>query len=227
MIVAENPAASLAATTPKPASPVPTVTNSIVLHGVSWQLYQALRNEESNNHVRMTFDRGDLELMSPLKKHGKFATLLDRMIYEWTRLHRIKIESGRDMTCDRDDLEKGLEPDLCYWIANQHKVFGKDAIDFAVDPPPDLALEVEMTRTSIPKLPIYEALKVPEVWRWKNGLEVLHLSREGHYATVSDSVELPGFPCMLAADCLSRCSATDETTLLEQFEAAISSSRGS
>ena len=70
--------------------------------------------------------------------------------------------------------QKGLEADHCYWIAHQAAVRGKGEINLLIDPPPDLALEVDVTRSSIPKLPIYRALGVPEVWRWRGGLiEVL------------------------------------------------------
>jgi Uma2 family endonuclease len=171
----------------------------------------------------MTYDQGELEIMSPQKKHGRVATLLGLMIYEWTRLHRIEIESGRDLTCAREDLLKGLEPDLCYWIANQPVVHGRDEWDSMVDPPPDLALEVNATRSSIPKLPIYEALKVPEVWRWRKGIEVLRLQDDGHYAKVTDSGALPAFPLKLAEAFLERRNELGENALMEQFETAIAS----
>ncbi|HZN34328.1 MAG TPA: Uma2 family endonuclease, partial [Pirellulaceae bacterium] len=148
------------------------------------------------------------------------SVLLGLMIYEWTRYCGTEIESGRDMTCDREDMKQGLEPDLCYWTINQPLVYGKDEVDFSVDPPPDLALEVDITRSSIPKLPIYEALGVPEVWCWRNGIEVLAL-RDGHYARVSESVVLPGFPLRLAEDFIQRRNSAGENALMAQFVAAL------
>jgi Uma2 family endonuclease len=194
---------------------------SIVLYDVSWEMYQVVRASERNGHLRMIYDQGVLEIMSPLKRHGKIATLLGLMIYEWTRLRRIEIESGRDMTFAREDLAKGLEPDLCYWIANQPAVHGRDEIDLLTDPPPDLVLEVDISRSSIPKLPIYEALKIPEVWCWRKGLEVLHLDQAGHYARVTDSSALPGFPLKLAEEFIQRRNSMGEIALMEQFEKAI------
>lgn len=196
----------------------------VVLHGVSWEVYQALRQPEENNHLRMTYDRGDLEIMSPQRKHGKIVSLLALMIYEWTRRHRIKIESGGNMTCDRADLERGLEPDLCYWIAQQAAVRGKDRIDLLVDPPPDLALEVDVSRSAIPKLPIYESLRIPEVWRWGAGLEVLKVGKDLHYSVRTTSSALPGFPVSIAEDFLRQRDLEDETTLMERFEKAIAGS---
>ncbi|HZN35094.1 MAG TPA: Uma2 family endonuclease, partial [Pirellulaceae bacterium] len=100
----------------------------IVLRDVPWETYQILRRAEANNHLRMIYDRGNLEIMSPLKRHGKIATLLDHMFHAWTLHCGTEIESGRDMTCDREDMKKGLEPDLCYWTIHQPLVHGKDEV---------------------------------------------------------------------------------------------------
>jgi len=229
MIVAQDtplPIAAPAAGASLPALPQQgwdDASPSVLLREVSWETYQALRNEEANNHVRMIYDSGDLELMSPMKKHGKVTRLLDLMIYEWTQLRGIEVESGGNMTCDREDLKKGLEPDLCYWITHQELVRDKDKIDFLVDPPPDLALEIEVSRSAIPKLPIYQALRIPEVWRWRGKVDVLVLDDAGAYAVRRESVALPGFPFPLAESFLDRRKKLGDNALMEQFKAAIAS----
>lgn len=195
--------------------------DAIVLRGISWQIYQAIRDEPANDHVPMAYDAGVLELMSPKKQHGKVITLLDRMIYEWARHKHLPLEPGGNMTCDREDLEKGLEPDLCYWIAHEADVRDKDDIDLNRDPPPDLALEVEVSRSSLVKLPIYQALKIPEVWRWRRGVEVLHLGSDGQYERRTSSVELPGFPFELANQLLERRNTMGLMELMERFVTAI------
>lgn len=197
-----------------------TGAGSILLHGVSWEVYQALRQPEENNHLRMTYDRGDLEVMSPQRKHGKIATLLGRMIYEWAKFSGIEIESAGNMTCSKKELKKGLEPDLCYWTIHQPEMFGKEDYDREVDPPPDLALEVDIAHSSIPSLPIYEALRIPEVWRWRKGLEVLRL-RGKKYVAAAQSTALRGFPLQLAEEFVQRRDAAGEIALLRQFSAAI------
>jgi Uma2 family endonuclease len=193
----------------------------VLLQGVSWQTYKSLRRSEQNNHLRMTYDQGALAIMSPYKPHGKIASLLALMIYEWTRWRQIEIESGRDLTCDREDMEKGLEPDLCYWIANQPRIHGKDELDFRFDPVPDIALEVDISRSSISKLPIYAALKVPEVWIWNNGIQVLHLDSEGGCQATAESREVPGFPLQLASDFIQRRSSVGENALMDEFVKAM------
>ncbi len=197
--------------------------DSVVLEGVPWQTYQTLRWKTPNDHLRMTYDHGRLEIMSPQKKHGRVIHYIGLMIYEWTQLKQIAIDSGGNMTCGREDIEKALEPDLCYWIAHSEMVRDKDEVDLNVDPPPDLALEVDVTRSSIPKLPIYEALKIPEVWRWRRSIEVLHLSDEGQYIPSAESIELPGFPIRIADQFIGLRNSLKQMELMAQFNAAIRS----
>src|SRR6266550_3610755 len=97
----------------KPTAPISDNTalaanghDSIVLEGISWQTYQALRWETPNDHLRMIYDNGRLEIMSPMKKHGRVVHYIGLMIYEWARVKRIAIDAGGNMTCDREDMEK-------------------------------------------------------------------------------------------------------------------------
>ncbi|MDX1947928.1 MAG: Uma2 family endonuclease [Pirellulaceae bacterium] len=207
---------------PEPISRPPVEHESRhVLRGVSWETYQKLREDNPSGCLRMTYDRGVLEIMSPSRRHEKIAILIGRMIDEWTMLHDIEIEAGRNTTFSRADLEKGLEADHCYWIANQAAVRGKDEIDLSIDPPPDLALEVDITRSSIPKLPIYQALGVPEVWRWRSGLiEVLQL-RGNKYVQQVPSDALEGFPFALAESFLETYAHDGDTALIRRFRQTI------
>jgi Uma2 family endonuclease len=203
------------------ADPEIAQVQSVVLLDVPWGTYQTLRWGAGNEQLRMTYDGGSLEIMSPLRKHGKMSWLIDHMIFEWVRRHGIKFECGGNLTMSSEDLQKGLEPDLCYWVTHHAAVFGRDEYNSLTDPPPDLALEVDITRNSIPKLPIYQALKIPEVWRWRKRLEILRLNAAGSYEKTGQSSELPGFPIDLAQQFIERRNVADHVMLLEQFAAAI------
>jgi Uma2 family endonuclease len=110
----------------------------------------------------------------------------------------------------------------CYWIANEAKVRGKDEIDLSIDPPPDLALEVDVSQSSIPKLPIYQALGVSEMWRWRYGmLEVLCLDNTGVYAAQKMSKALPHFPLRLVEEFVERRQVENDTALMKAFRRAI------
>jgi len=196
----------------------PTVEHRTLLHNVPWETYQSLRAANPSGHLRMTYDCGELEIMSPSRNHDRIGYLIGRMIDEWTLLHEIEVGAGRNTTFSREDLLKGLEPDNCYWITHELVMRDKEEVDLSVDPPPDLALEVDVTRSSIPKLPIYQALKVPEVWRWRREtLEILRLDDSGEYQSQPISTELPSFPFDLAIDILTQRDGTGDTTLIRQF----------
>jgi Uma2 family endonuclease len=191
----------------------------IVLHDVPWGIYQDLR--ANNDGLRMTYDSGELEIMSPSRKHESVSYRIGLMIYEWTMLHRIAGTGGRNTTLSREDLLKGLEPDDCYWIANCAAVLDKEEIDLRIDPPPDLALEVDVSRSSIPKLPIYRSLGVPEVWRWRRGtLEVLALDAGNNYVAQPRSTVLPGFPLQLVEEFLEA-RGEDDMALMHRFRKTI------
>jgi len=196
--------------------------HSILLRDVPWEVYQSLRSAEANNHLRMTYDGGALEIMSPSRKHGKISTFVASLITEWAVRHELEVEFGGDTTFRREDLRRGLEPDHCFWIANQAAVRGKDEIDLAVDPPPDLVLEIEISRSAISKLPIYQALRVPEVWRWhQEQLNVLTLAANEEYSPQTNSAALPHFPLQIAEEFIRQRKHASDTALIRQFRKAI------
>ncbi len=139
-----------------------------LLHGVSWRIYQDLRDAPENEHVRMTYQGGDLEMMAPSKSHEQYASLIDRLLHVWTLERGIDIQSCRTMTCKREDLRRGFEPDNCYYVANEALVRNHPELDLTVDPPPDLAVEVDLSGKGRDKLAVYAAFGVPEVW-WFDG----------------------------------------------------------
>jgi Uma2 family endonuclease len=187
-----------------------------LLEGIPWETYLSLRESPENDHVRMTYDQGDLEIMSPSQRHEQYAYLIGRLIDVWTEEHDIDLGACRTMTFQRADLQKGLEPDNCYYLENEPVVRGKE-IDLAVDPPPDLALEVETTRGWVGKLPLYAAFGVPEVWHYRRGiLTILRLGADGCYAPADASGALPGFPMSEAMRLLSRLDE-DDTALVRTF----------
>jgi Uma2 family endonuclease len=174
---------------------LPAFEARCVLHGVPWTTYDDLTRSNENNHLRLTYDQGDLEVMSPSGRHARISHVIGAAIYEWIMLNRITAEFGGNMTLKRREFTRGLEADECYWITSAAAMRGKDEIELAIDPPPDLALKVEVSHPLLPKLPIYQALGVPEVWHWHDDdLSVLRLAPSQGYRLVSDSVELPGFP---------------------------------
>ncbi|MEO0406564.1 MAG: Uma2 family endonuclease [Cyanobacteria bacterium P01_A01_bin.135] len=167
-------------------------SRQVVLRGVSWGTYQALvRDLESEPGKRLTYDQEILEIMVPLPSHEGYKKLLGRMVEVTTEETETEIRSLGSTTWSREDLRKGLEADECYYIQNERAVRGQDAIDLGVDPPPDLAIEVDITSSSMERMGIYRALGVPEVWRFDG--EVLRIYRlvAGDYREQDASEALP------------------------------------
>ncbi len=136
------------------------------LRDVPWNDYVAMRDDDSNRHVRMHYFRGTLDLMSPKYRHEKYNRRLDRVVTELTATLDIPCLCAGSTTFRREDGGAGKEADTCFYIANEAAVRDKDEIDLAVDPPPDLAIEVNDFSDSEGTLPTYAALRFPEVWRY-------------------------------------------------------------
>lgn len=189
----------------------------IVLHGISWELYEQLRENEENWTTRMTYDRGTLELMSPSCNHEAIRELITEMIKAFTEELGIPRRSLGSTTWRRRELKKGLEPDGCFYILNHHRVCRRREVDLEVDPPPDLAVETEVSRSALKRMQIYAALGVPEVWRWrKSGLTAYTLV-EGKYAEREYSLNLPMLRVKDLEPFLEFEVAADETAWIRKF----------
>lgn len=201
-------------TTPPPDA---NTVGSIVLQHVPWSLYVALRDEEDNNHVRMTYDRGRLELMAPARRHERPFKLLARMVLTWTEERNIPLSSGGQTTLRREDLSRGAEPDESFHIQHEAEVRAVEDLRLPDHPPPDLVIESDATSSSIPRLPIFAALGVPEVWRWQdNQLHVLHLEGD-RYIEQRESRVLPGFLFDEALRLIAVRATMSETALMRLF----------
>ena len=175
---------------------VATPTNRrVVIDGISWATYQSLLAEVGDGHTRLTFDSGRLEIMSPLPIHEHIKKNIARLIEAYADDNHIPVEGLGSTTFQREDLEKGLEPDECYYIQNAALVVGKERFDLTIDPAPDLAIEIYISPPDVARQPIYAALGVPEIWRY-DGRELvcLHRNKQGKYVVAAKSLAFPKLP---------------------------------
>jgi Uma2 family endonuclease len=194
----------------------------VVLSDVDWETYLSLRDNDHNRNVRMTYDQGLLELMCPTKRHERLGYLLGRFIDEWTDAFAIPVQACRCMTFQRQQMERGLEPDNCYYLEHVAEVLDRDEIDLDLDPPPDLVIEVDVKSRSRGRLPIYASLGMPEVWRWVNDdIEVHRLVKKGRYQQRRHSIALDGFPIEDAAQVLRNEWGNDDGRVLRAFRKLI------
>jgi len=167
---------------------------------------------------RLTYDRGKLEIRSPLFEHEIDADLLGRFVVVLTEELGLPIKAGRSTTFRRRRIRRGLEPDHSWWIAHELQVRGKRQIDLRVDPPPDLAIEVDVTHRSLDRMSIYARLGVPEVWRLDaRGLTFQVLQPDGRYAEQTHSLAFPQFLPADLTTYLALRSQHDENEVVRQF----------
>lgn len=139
----------------------------VVLHNVGWETYEELLQDHADRSVpHLNFDRGTLEIMSPLPAHERYNRLLQLLLPVLAEATDRELYSLGSTTFKREDLQRGFEADSCFYVQNEALVRGKERIDLHLDPPPDLVLEVDITHSTVDKLAIYLAMGVPEVWRY-------------------------------------------------------------
>jgi Uma2 family endonuclease len=167
-------------------------TQRIILPRIQWCTYARLLEERGNSHaVRLTYDQGTLELMAPSLSHEHTNRVLAMIVEAVALLRDLDLYPAGSTTFTREDLARGFEPDSCYYIAHAAAVRGKPTIDLTTDPPPDLVIEIDMTRTSLDKFPLYAAIAVPEVWRYTADNLTIASLHDQAYETTDTSVIFP------------------------------------
>jgi Uma2 family endonuclease len=177
----------------------------VVLHNVSWQTYERLLAEHNEcRSPRFTFDHGELEIVTLSAEHERYDLRIVTLVQIIADEMNLEVEGLGSNTFKRQELERGFEPDSCFYVQNFERVKGKDRIDLAVDPPPDLVVEVDITSPSISKLPMFAEFGVPEVWRFDGErLSMLRL-RDGSYEEVAASEVFPGVSAQVVSQLLER-----------------------
>jgi Uma2 family endonuclease len=132
----------------------------LLLSQVSWPAYQALLKEWGPRTPRHTYDRGRLEITTRPSEHEIYKSLLGTLFAVLAEEHELPYVAGGELTLKRADVDRGIEPDCCYWTTNEAQVRGKLHIDLERDPPPDLFLEIEISRTVLNRVRVLAKLGV-------------------------------------------------------------------
>jgi Uma2 family endonuclease len=196
------------------------LSQRLILHGVSWATYQRLLDDFKDSHAaHFAYDRGVLEIMVLSSKHERPNRTLALLVEVLAEELNMDVQRLGSTTFTREDLDKGFEPDSCFYIQNEARVRGKDEIDLAVDPPPDLVIEIDITSPSLNKLPIYARIGVPEVWRY-NGRQVqMFALATGEYVHIEQSTAFPLLSSTLATRFLEASTTLRSTTWLRRVRA--------
>jgi Uma2 family endonuclease len=169
-----------------------TPEQRVVLHNITWELYESLLCVHLDCSVpRFTYDRGELEIVCPSGAHEELIDVVVSLVKIVAEQMGINVKGYGSTTFRLKPRKRGFEPDACFYIANLNRILGKKDLDLRVDPPPDLAIEIDITRSSLNKFSIMAEAGVPEVWHYgKNGWRILGL-HEGHYQERESSIALP------------------------------------
>jgi Uma2 family endonuclease len=197
---------------------LPQKIYQVLLENISWQTYQALLKDiDEQPGIRMTYDHGILEIMAPLDPHEAYKKLLGRLVEAATEELNIEIRSLGSRTCSREDMARGLEPDQCYYIQHELDVRGKKQLDLNQDPPPDLVIEIDITNSSVNRMRLYEALQVPEVWRYDGNQLTIYCLENEKYQIRDRSEALPQLTPSQLVRFLKLAETMGETSLIRSF----------
>jgi Uma2 family endonuclease len=198
----------------------PAPGQSLLLWDVDWTTYtRFLRLFAERPGYRLTYDRGDLEIMAPLVNHDDQADFLGDVVHVVTEELGLPLHRGGSVTIRRRPVKRGIEADRCFWIANAHKMKGRKRLDLRRDPPPDLAIAVDVTRSCMDRMSIYAKLRVPEIWRLSEDALTFHiLHANGRYEAADMSKAIPILtPAKVMEFVLMAREADDQNTVTRQL----------
>ncbi|MBP0012364.1 MAG: Uma2 family endonuclease [Roseofilum sp. SBFL] len=163
----------------------------IHLSGISWQTYDRLLQELSDRRLRLTYYHGRLQIMAPSPEHERYKRVIGRFVETLAEELTLNIEPLGSITLKHPDVS-GAEPDECFYIQNLSAIEGKTWIDLAIDPPPDLVIEIDITSSSINRLLIYAQLGVSEIWRYDGESFEIYVLSDRQYQLAQESLAFPG-----------------------------------
>ena len=184
----------------------------IVLDNITWDVYEQLLATHRDRSVpRFTYDRGRLEIMSPSAEHEELKHMVALFVEVIAEEMHVNVRGFGSTAFRREDLQRGFEPDACFYVQSATRIKGKTELDLTIDPPPDVVIEVDLTHPSLAKFPIFAQFAVPEVWRY-DGRHWHIFQRVGQeYVTQVQSTAFPGLTAEVMTDLL------DESRSLERL----------
>lgn len=188
----------------------------IHLSGISWQTYETLLEELCDRRLRLTYNRGNLEIMAPSPEHELSKTVMGRFVETLAEETNLPIYPLGSTTLKRPELS-GAEPDECFYIHQIGAVRGKKRLDLTKDPAPDLVIEIDVTSSSPNRLQVYADLGVAEVWIYNGVSLVIQTLQNSTYITTQTSQFFPNLPIPEIADFLQQAQTKDYLELVRAF----------
>jgi Uma2 family endonuclease len=193
--------------------------STLILRNVPWDEYEVLLDAVGEAPgLRISYDQGTLHVMTLSSEHENCTRFLEKLIDRLSARLRIRILSFGSMTMKRKDRDRGTEPDACFYVKTAELLGPKRHIDFTKDPPPDIAVEMDVHHDSIAKFPLYAVLGIPEIWRYDGTALTIHRLQGREYVSVPSSVALPVLDASTLTRFLDLLSEKDQYDVLLAFE---------
>ncbi|WP_138499026.1 Uma2 family endonuclease [Nostoc sp. PA-18-2419] len=192
-------------------------TEIIHLSGISWQTYENLLTELSaNRRLRLTYNRGTLEIMVPSPEHESCKKVLGRFVETLAEELEVNIQPLGSTTFKLPELS-GIEPDECFYIKNINVIRGKKRIDLAQDTPPDLVVEIDITSSSKNRFQVYTDMGVPAIWRYDGKDFSINVLQNQKYISIEQSLAFPNLPLTEISNFLEQVGKKDYLELVKEF----------
>jgi len=168
------------------------LTDGVILHDICWSTYESLLQDLPDTPgTRLTYDRGDLLIMVTSPEHDEINRIIATLIQTISEELEVEWRDFGSTTYQRRDLQRGFEPDSCFYFKNEAQMRGKKRLDMQVDPPPDLVVEIDITHPSLNKLPLFAAFGIQEVWRFDGAAMEFYVLSGSDYVKTDNSLALP------------------------------------
>ena len=196
-----------------------TPERPLILHNITWDEYEDLLEEVGEpGGLRISYDNGRLKIMSLSAEHEKYVRFLESLMTAIRLRLRLNILSFGSATMKKQRAEKGNEPDACFYVQSAASIGNRIQLNFAIDPPPDIAVEVDVHHDSDDELSIYAALGVGELWLFDRTKLTIHLLQYGQYVETNASRALPMLSSRVLTDFLLRLPREGEFQTLMAFD---------
>ncbi|MHC5594806.1 MAG: Uma2 family endonuclease [Nostoc sp.] len=164
----------------------------VILYDISWQQFENLLKDLGEHRAaRLAYDHTTLEIMTPLPEHEHYKEVISDSVKEIADVLDLDYESYGSTTWKRESRMAGVESDNCFYFQNEAAIRGRLDLDLKQDPPPDLALEIDITSKSLDRFPIYARLGVPELWCYDSGELKIYQLQDGEYIESENSLVFP------------------------------------
>lgn len=190
----------------------------VVFHDVPWETYLSLLKSRGQGRVRLTYYQGVLEIRTLSKLHEILSELLGGFVKVLARGYGLELQSVGSMTMHFEELQAGGEADKSYYIRHEAVVRQREKYDPAVDPPPDLVVEVDLSSSSSRRMLVFAELGIPELWQYDGERLVFKsLSEDGKYEAIQQSLSFPGLSAAELQAFIDRRGTMGEIALDEEL----------